>query len=132
MDKSYVNEEAGDSWFGHHIILDLWGIKPAIQDASKVEWYLQKAAIDSGATILHSYMHNFGNGGVSGVVVLKESHISIHTWPERAFAAIDVYLCGECDPLIAIRYLIQVFEPNKYEYVPIKRGCSPNKQLEVN
>ena len=82
---------------------------------------------DAGANILHSYIHDFGNGGVSGVIVLEESHISIHTWPEKAFAAIDVYLCGDCTPIIAIEYLIQAFHPEKYEYVDIKRGITSQK-----
>lgn len=124
MEKSYINEEDQSTWFGNHYILDLWGIKPAEQEVHVVERYLQQAAINAGATILHSYIHDFGNGGVSGVVLLKESHISIHTWPERAFAAIDIYLCGDCEPLIAVEYLIKSFCAEKYEFFTLKRGIS--------
>ena len=54
----------------------------------------------TGATILHGHFHHFGpNSGVSGVLVLAESHVSIHTWPERDYAALDIFVCGDCNPI---------------------------------
>ena len=68
-------------------------------------------------------MHPFGEGmGVSGVVVLAESHISIHTWPERGYAAIDLFMCGKCDPYKAIPALKAAFAPNGIQVSESKRG----------
>ncbi len=76
-----------------------WGAKN-LDDPELIEKSLRDAAEAAGATILHGHFHHFTpNGGVSGVLVLAESHISIHTWPERSFAAVDVFMCGACDPL---------------------------------
>ena len=75
------------------------------------------------ATILHSHFHHFTpNGGVSGVVVLAESHISIHTWPERNFAAVDVFMCGACDPHKVIPFLQAAFGPESIMLDEQKRG----------
>jgi S-adenosylmethionine decarboxylase len=72
---------------------------------------------------LHSHFHHFTpNGGVSGVVVLAESHISIHTWPERDFAALDVFMCGNCDPYKVIPFLKAAFKPDSVEVGEQRRG----------
>ena len=83
---------------GTHLLLDLWGASN-LTDPELIDRALRDAAEAANATILHSHFHHFGpDGGVSGVLVLAESHISIHTWPERDFAAIDIFMCGACDP----------------------------------
>ena len=91
---------------------------PALIDAA-----LREAAIRAGATILHSHFHHFTpNGGVSGVVVLAESHISIHTWPERNFAAVDIFMCGACDPHDAVPVLQAAFHPDRVVLDEQRRG----------
>jgi len=61
-----------------------------------MEATLREAVLQAGATLLHIHLHHFTpNGGISGVAVLAESHISVHTWPERNFAAFDVFMCGD-------------------------------------
>ena len=88
-----------------------------------IENALLDGARKAGATILHSYMHPFGEGmGVSGVVVLAESHISIHTWPERNYAAIDLFMCGKADPYKAIPSLKAAFTPTAVQVSESKRG----------
>ena len=83
---------------GTHLLVDLWGATN-LCDPDHIDRALREAAEAAGATILHGHFHHFSpNGGVSGVLVLAESHISIHTWPERDFAAIDIFMCGACDP----------------------------------
>lgn len=81
---------------GRHGLLDLYGCDAArLADAAFLEDTLRSAAQSSGATILTSHFHHFGaEQGVTGVVLLAESHISIHTWPEHRFAAVDIFLCG--------------------------------------
>lgn len=96
---------------GHHILLDLHGaIAPTAAYAGSV---LRLAAQLSRATVLHEHFHTFANGGVSGVLMLAESHISIHTWPERGFVAVDVFMCGACDPWPAVEVIRLGFLPDE-------------------
>lgn len=93
---------------GQHIILECDNInEELLKNCEAIKKILEDAAQRSGARILHSYFHHFGGEyGVTGLVALAESHISIHTWPETGYAAIDIFMCGECDPLIASSYII--------------------------
>lgn len=118
----YFIEKDGYRYAGGHLLLDLWGARN-LTDPGRVEAALCDAARASGATILHAHMHQFGEGGgVSGVVVLAESHISIHTWPERDFAAVDIFMCGACDPHLAVPVLREVFSPTSVEISEHRRG----------
>ena len=118
----YFIERDGVRYAGGHLLLDMWGARN-LTDPRIIEDTLSAAAHASGATILHSHFHQFGEGGgVSGVLVLAESHISIHTWPERDFAAIDVFMCGACDPLKAVPVLEDGFKPTDFEISEQRRG----------
>jgi len=91
-----------------------------------IEETLRQCAVAAGATILHCHLHHFlPNGGISGVLVLAESHISIHSWPERGFAAVDLFMCGECDPYKAVPILRQAFAPAFVTLGENKRGLVP-------
>jgi S-adenosylmethionine decarboxylase len=122
--KDYFVERDGMRFAGTHLLVDLWGADALrLSDPALIDAALRKAAIIAGATILHSHFHHFTpNGGVSGVVVLAESHISIHTWPERNFAAVDIFMCGSCDPHLAIPVLKQAFTPQRVEVDEQRRG----------
>lgn len=89
---------------GTHLLADLHDIDPAwLRDAAAIEAVLRGAALAAGARILHGHFHTFGSGGgVTGVLLLAESHISIHTWPEHGFAAVDVFMCGAARPELAL------------------------------
>lgn len=89
---------------GTHLLADLHGADPAwLGDAAAIEAVLRGAALAAGARILHGHFHTFGaGGGVTGVLLLAESHISIHTWPEDRFAAVDVFMCGAARPELAL------------------------------
>ena len=103
--KDYFVERDGMRFAGTHLLVDLWDARN-FADPAHIDQALREAALAAGATILHSHFHHFSpNGGVSGVVVLAESHISIHTWPERDFAAVDIFMCGACDPALSIPVL---------------------------
>ncbi len=110
VDKAdYFVERDGMKFAGMHLLVDLWEATN-LSDPALIESALRDAALAAGATILHSHFHHFSpNGGVSGVVVLAESHISIHTWPERDFAAVDIFMCGACDPHQSLPVLRQAF-----------------------
>lgn len=89
---------------GQHLLADLYGIAAnRLNDADSIEVLLRASAVAAGATILHSHFHSFGAGqGITGVVLLAESHISIHTWPESGFAAVDIFMCGQSDAALAM------------------------------
>ena len=118
----YFVERNGMKFAGTHLLIDLWGARN-LDQPDLIDRALREAAIVAGATILHSHFHHFTpNGGVSGVVVLAESHISIHTWPERHFAAIDIFMCGACDPRKAVPVLQAAFCPERTDVDEQLRG----------
>jgi S-adenosylmethionine decarboxylase len=122
VDKDYFVERDGETFAGTHLLVDLWGASN-LADPAWIDRACREAAIAAGATILHSHFHHFSpNGGVSGVVVLAESHISIHTWPERGFAAVDIFMCGACDPHLSIPVLRAAFEPSAVQLDEQRRG----------
>ena len=91
---------------GQHLLVDFRNVEN-MDDLDYIKKTIEESARIAGATILHSYYHSFGSGmGVSGVTVLSESHISIHTWPEKGVAYCDIFTCGEqCQPESAVEYL---------------------------
>ena len=122
VQKDYFVERDGVKFAGMHLLVDLWGASN-LADPELIDRSLRMAAVAAGATILHSHFHHFSpNGGVSGVVVLAESHISIHTWPERDFAAVDIFMCGECDPYLSIPVLRAAFKPSTVNLDEQRRG----------
>ena len=115
-------ERDGQVFAGTHVLLDLWGAGH-LDDAEYLERALRRAVDVSGATLLHVHLHRFGGGGgVSGVAVLAESHISVHTWPERGFAAFDVFMCGRCRPELAAEEIRRSLAPERTEMSIERRG----------
>lgn len=115
----------GLSFAGTHLIVDLWDASH-LDDLTIVTEALRGAVIAAKATLLKLDLHCFSpSGGITGVAVLAESHISIHTWPERAFAAIDVFMCGNADPHQAIQVLRNTFAPRMLTVSEHKRGIAP-------
>jgi S-adenosylmethionine decarboxylase len=118
----FFQERDGIRFAGSHLIVDLWGATH-LDEMATVDRALREAADASGATLLHLHLHRFTpNGGISGVAVLAESHISIHTWPERHYAALDVFMCGSADPRRAIPVLSRAFEPERVGLSELLRG----------
>ncbi len=121
-EKDYFVERDGVRYAGTHLLIDLWGAE-RLDDIQVIEEALRESAIVSGATILNVDLHCFEpNGGISGVIVLAESHISIHTWPERGFAALDIFMCGDCNPYKSIPILRRAFSPEQVQLTEHKRG----------
>ena len=120
--KDHFIERNGVKYAGTHLLIELWGAKN-LGDSALTEAALREGAVTAGATILHCHLHHFGPiAGLSGVLVLAESHISIHTCPEREYAAIDVFMCGVCDPYQAIPAIKRAFEPTSIQVVESRRG----------
>ena len=112
---------------GLHLLVDMWGAQH-LQDCAAIEAVLHTAALACGATVLQGRFHTFSpSGGVTGVLLLAESHISIHTWPERHFAAVDLFMCANCDPRLGLPALQAFFQPERLEVQDVRRGiCKPN------
>jgi S-adenosylmethionine decarboxylase len=107
---------------GRHLIVDLHGAS-RLDDLALMDSTLRRCVQEAGATLLHIHLHHFqAHGGISGVAVLAESHISVHTWPEAAYAAFDVFMCGAADPQRAVAVLQAVFEPRDMQLHTITRG----------
>jgi S-adenosylmethionine decarboxylase len=98
---------------GHHLLIDFWGCQN-LTDQAAVEAALREAAAACGATVLQVVLHGFGEGaGITGMAILAESHISIHTWPELDYVALDVFMCGACDPQLSLSVFRASFTPKK-------------------
>lgn len=107
--KDHFIRRNGIEFAGTHLLLDLWGASH-LDDIGYIEQAMHDIVSACGATLLHIHLHHFSpSGGVSGVAVLAESHISVHTWPERDYAAFDVFMCGDAQPENAIPVLKRAF-----------------------
>jgi len=107
---------------GRHLIIDLRGARH-LTDEDRIQQAFRDCVTACGATLLHIHTHVFEpNGGVSGVAVLAESHISTHTWPERDYAAFDVFMCGDAQPIKAVAILKEAFEAAEVRVTEILRG----------
>lgn len=108
---------------GLHLIADFVGSK-YLTDVSRIKSALISAADASCAVVLHTSAHQFPDSdGVTGVVTLAASHISIHTWPEHDYMALDIFMCGDSDPYKALEYLESYFEPKEIKTQSVVRGA---------
>jgi S-adenosylmethionine decarboxylase len=106
---------------GVHLIVDLHGAQ-GLDDIDLIEATLRRCVDAARATLLHIHLHHFSPNGVSGVAVLAESHISIHTWPDAGYAALDVFMCGQASPDACIPVLREAFKAERVEVSEILRG----------
>jgi S-adenosylmethionine decarboxylase len=107
--KDFFIERDGVRFAGTHLIVDLFGAR-RLDDLEYIKSTLKRCVEVAGATLLHIHLHHFTpNGGVSGVAVLSESHISIHSWPEADYAALDVFMCGDAKPQNCVGVLREAF-----------------------
>ena len=112
----------GYDYAGTHMLLDCWQASK-LDDLEHIETALREAVKVTGATLLHIHLHHFTpNGGVSGVAVLAESHISIHTWPERDYAALDIFMCDDTQPEKAIQVFADAFATSNIQVTEHLRG----------
>jgi S-adenosylmethionine decarboxylase len=109
---------------GRHLLVELHDCdKEALNNLDFIRKVMLKAAVDCGAVVLGESFHRFSPQGVSGVVVIAESHISIHTWPEYGYAAADVFTCGtSVNPEVAAEVLIEKLGSKNHTLTEIKRG----------
>lgn len=107
---------------GNHLLIDLFGAA-RLDDSDYMLEVLRQCVEASHATLLHLHCHQFSDsGGLSAVAVLAESHITVHTWPERDFAAFDVFMCGATQPEKVVGILQQAFDPADIQVEKVLRG----------
>ncbi|HZG70083.1 MAG TPA: adenosylmethionine decarboxylase [Chondromyces sp.] len=111
---------------GRHVIAELWGCDfEKLNDMEQIEQIFVGAALKSGAEIREVAFHKFAPQGVSGVVIISESHLTIHSFPEHGYASIDVYTCGDLDPNIAANYIAEALGAETRETIELPRGMGP-------
>ena len=109
---------------GKHIILEMWGCcKDTIDNVEVVREILVKAAESVKATLVDVVCHRFSPYGVTGVAILAESHIAVHTWPEHGYAAADIFICGsDINPRNAASYMAEAFYAKETSFLELNRG----------
>ena len=121
------------STLGKHIILEMWGCcKDTIDNVEVVKEILVKATESVKATLVDVVCHRFSPYGVTGVAILAESHIAVHTWPEHGYAAADIFICGSAiNPRDAASYMTEAFYAKETSFLELKRGdfVSRTRQL---
>ena len=117
----YFIERGGRIFAGTHLIIEVVNGK-GLNDEGLIETAFRRCVDECGATLLHVHTHKFSPQGVSGVAILAESHISVHTWPEIGYGAFDVFMCGNAKPWNAIAVLEEIFETGDVRVQEILRG----------
>jgi len=108
---------------GRQLVVEFWGCNELINSQEALEQALRKAVQEANAVLLDVRVHGFNPHGVSGVAIIAESHLAIHTWPEYGYAALDVFTCGEkTKPEAAIKVFRKLLQPERVEILEIKRG----------
>lgn len=109
---------------GRHILVEFSGCSAELMDdVAHIEQSMTQAAKEAGATVIESSFHHFSPYGVSGVVVIQESHLAIHTWPEFQYAAVDLFTCGDTvDPWISFDWLKKAFKATNHNAIEMYRG----------
>ena len=134
LDTQRLDHLISDShgvYAGKHLLIDLYGAS-RIDDLEWIKKAMKEAVIASKATLLHIHLHHFTpNDGVSGVAVLAESHISLHTWPELQFASFDVFMCGDAEPEMALDVFKEYFEPKSIGVKSYRRGDKISEYTDV-
>ena len=117
-------ETKKQQYLGRHILAEFFECDPnVLNNPPLVEKYMLEAALECGATIVNKCFHLFAPHGVSGVVIISESHLAIHTWPEFGYAAVDLFTCGEqCDPKVSYEFLKRKFNSRDAKYTQLNRG----------
>ncbi|NEU29866.1 S-adenosylmethionine decarboxylase proenzyme [bacterium LRH843] len=112
---------------GRHVIAELWGCDvEKLNNMSYIEQVFVDAALKSGAEVREVAFHKFAPHGVSGVVIISESHLTIHSFPEHGYASIDVYTCGDrIDPNVASNFIVEALGATMSEIIEVPRGMGP-------
>ncbi|MBK8190194.1 MAG: S-adenosylmethionine decarboxylase proenzyme [Vampirovibrionales bacterium] len=118
---------------GQHLLAEFYDCDPnVLNNVALIEQTMCEAAVKCGATIVQQNFHHFSPYGVSGVVIIAESHLAIHTWPEYGYAAVDLFTCGDsCDPMVAYDYLREHLHAGSAFYSELARGLMNSDTHQV-
>ena len=133
LDMFEKNSEIDEINLGQHVLAEFFECDPnTLNSIDKVEKYMIDAALECGATIVQKCFHMFSPYGVSGVVIISESHLAIHTWPELGYAAVDLFTCGtKCDPKVAYEFLKNKFCSKNASFSELKRRIITRQEKKV-
>ena len=131
--KPFKNTKKQQFFLGQQVLAEFFECDSNIlNNQSIIEKLMVKSALESGATVVQKCFHMFNPYGVSGVVIIAESHFAIHTWPELGYAAVDLFTCGtKCDPKISYAYLEKMFNAKNSSFTELKRGIMDENNLKV-
>ncbi len=109
---------------GVHLIIDYFGVDPSkLNNCEEIKQLFKYASIKANATPLGDFFHPFGEGyGITGILALSESHMSIHTWPETGYCAVDIFMCGDSRPYVSMAVLNEYFNASSITIKQIARG----------
>ena len=129
-----IKDELSETYLGRHVLAEFFECNPNIlNNKDKIENLMVDAAIECGATIVQKCFHMFSPYGVSGVVIISESHLAIHTWPELGYAAVDLFTCGDkCDPKVSYEFLKKKFHCQNATFSELKRGILNKNTMKVS
>ena len=119
--EDHFIREGDDIFAGNHLIIEVVD-GTGLDDEARIQQAFRDCVTECGATLLHIHTHKFSPQGVSGVAVLAESHISVHTWPEIGYGAFDVFMCGDAKPQKAIAVLKRAFATDDVRVKALRRG----------
>lgn len=115
-----------------HLLAELWGCDSGLLNSpERLEPILRRAALAAGATPVECVFHRYAPHGVSGVLLVSESHVSIHTWPEAGYAAVDMFTCGDCDPPRGFDALRVALGADRCEVMEVSRGGIGARSMQV-
>ncbi|MCC6216772.1 MAG: adenosylmethionine decarboxylase [Polyangiaceae bacterium] len=115
-----------------HVLVDLWGCDPAVlDDVEELRAVMRAAVVAAGSRAVAETTHRYVPQGVSVLVAIEESHMSLHTWPEAAYAAADFYTCGSATPERAVEALREGVRAERLEVLTVERGLGPPASLRV-
>ena len=120
-DDHFIRDDDGRVFAGRHLIIEVVN-GHGLDDEMRIQQAFRDCVDTCGATLLHIHTHKFSPQGVSGVAVLAESHISVHTWPEIGYGAFDVFMCGDAKPWLAVDVLKRAFGTADVRVKELLRG----------
>ena len=118
---------------GRHVLAEFFECDSNVLNSlEKIEKLMVDAALECGATVVQKCFHAFNPYGISGVVIIAESHFAIHTWPELGYAAVDLFTCGDkCDPKVSYEFLRKACYSKNASYTELNRGILDETDMKV-
>lgn len=131
IEKIHLLRKHDEIFAGRHVLFDFFSEEYS-SNLEKTKELLRESIKFAGATIISENFYSFYPGGFTGIFLLSESHFSIHTWSEIGLITLDSYMCGICNPLVSVKYIIEKINPKNWKVLLFKRGLVNKKLLRSN